>query len=163
LTFAVVDRQVQPDCFSRFQSAGKNFSIAFELDLSTEPVDSLRLQSVRPKLQTYDAYQAMVLSQWLQHGRTWERPRFRSAFLTRSVERAYHILALAGQVAEKKSRWLVYAATVDSFLGDLDPLRSPVFLDYQGRWRALIELHPTSPAKREPERLPRLVAGVSLV
>ncbi|MSR59512.1 MAG: hypothetical protein EXS05_18030 [Planctomycetaceae bacterium] len=88
LTFAVGDRMVQPDCFFRFASGGKNFSVAFEVDLSTESVDSPSFHSIRRKLQTYDAYQAMVLSQWVQYGKTWERPRFRVAFLTRSIDRA---------------------------------------------------------------------------
>ncbi|MBS0261805.1 MAG: replication-relaxation family protein, partial [Planctomycetes bacterium] len=60
LTFAVGDRQIQPDCFMRFSIAGKNFSVAFEVDLSTESVNSNSQQSLRRKLQTYDAYQSFL-------------------------------------------------------------------------------------------------------
>ncbi len=157
LTFAVGDRMVQPDCFFRFTTGGKNFSVAFEIDLSTESVDSNSFQSVRRKLQTYDAYQSMVLSQWLQHGKTWERPRFRVAFLTRSIDRAYHLLAVANQIAENKNRRLVYAATLDAYLGSPDPVRSPLFVDHRGAWQSLVELHPTAQPVRPAVRLPTIV------
>ena len=154
LTFRVGDEHVQPDCFIRFGSGGKNFSVAFEIDQSTESVDSHTSNSIRHKLQTYDAYQEMLLSQWLHHEKTWERPRFRVAFLTRTVERAYHVLALARQVAVNKSRRVVYAATQESYLAESDSVRLPIFLDHSGQWQSLIDLHPTARHRREPVRLP---------
>ena len=154
LTFRVGDEHVQPDCFIRFASGGKNFSVAFEIDQSTESVDSHASNSIRHKLQTYDAYQELLLLQWLHHEKTWERPRFRVAFLTRTVERAYHILGLAAQVATNKFRRVVYAATQESYLAESDPVRAPIFLDHSGRWQSLVDLHPTARRRCEPIRLP---------
>lgn len=159
LTFTVGDEHVQPDCFFGFTSGGKRFHVAFEVDLSTETVDSPSVRSLRRRLLTYDAYQTLVLAQWQEHGKAWERPRFRVVFLGRSIERAYHLLAVAGKIATNPSRRLVYAATIDSYLGAPDPLRAPIFIDHQGSWRALVDLHPMSPVIRAPIRLPRPVEG----
>ncbi len=53
-------------------------------------------------------------------------------FLTRSVERAYHILALAADAMPNKPRRLVYAATLENSVPDNNPLRAPIFLDHPG-------------------------------
>jgi hypothetical protein len=154
LTFTVGDQHVQPDCFIRFAAGGKNFSVAFEIDQSTESVDSHASNSIRHKLQTYDAYQESALQQWLQHAKAWERPRLRVAFLTRTIERAYHILALVRQVAVNKSRRVVYAATQESYLAETDPVRLPIFLDHDGTWQSLVDLHPTARHTRAAVKLP---------
>ena len=98
-----------------------------------------------------------MLSQWHAGGKRWERPRFRVVFLTRSVERAYHILAYAADAAANKSRRLVYAATLDSFVATDNPLHVPIFLDHAGNWQSLIDLHPTAPYTKVPVRLTRPV------
>ena len=157
LTFTVGDEQVQPDCFFGFTAGHKQFHCAFEIDLSTETVDSPSFKSIRRKLLTYDAYQTLLLAQWHENGKAWQRPRFRVAFFTRSIERAYHILAVAKRVAVFKSRRLIYAATLDSFLRATDPLRTPIFIDHYGHWHALVELHPSARATFEPVRLPSSV------
>ncbi len=157
LTFSVGDQHVQPDCFVRLSSGGKNFNVAFEIDLSTETVDSGSFKSIRRRLLTYDAYQTLMLTQWREYSRSWERPRFRVAFLTKTIKRAYHILAVANQVAVNKSRRLVYAATLGNFLADSDPMRSPIFLDHAGHWQSLVDVHPTARHSRESVRLPRAV------
>jgi hypothetical protein len=157
LTFAVGDRQVQPDCFFRLVSAGRPFNLAFEVDESTESIDSHATNSIRSKLMVYQEYQELVLSQWRAAGGTWERPRLRVVFLTRSVERAYHILAHAAQVTRNRSRRLVYAASHEKFLAEPDPLHAPIFLDHRGEWQALVDLHPTSRFQKEPVRLARIV------
>lgn len=160
LTFSVGEAQVQPDGFFRFAYAGRFFNVAVELDQSTESVVSFYDQSIRQKLALYDAYQASVLNEWLANDRSYERPRFRVAFFTRSVVRAYHILSLASELTLHSARRLVYAITQESFTHESDPLRQPIFLDHQGRWQALVDPHPTAPFQREPVRLTR-PAGTS--
>lgn len=157
LTFAVGDRQVQPDCFFRLVSAGRPFNLAFEVDESTESIDSHAVNSIRSKVGVYEEYQEMVLSQWLASGRTWERPRLRVVFLTRSVARAYHILAHAAQTSRNQTRRLVYVATHEGFLAESEPLHAPIFLDHRGEWQALVDLHPTSRFRKEPVRLARIM------
>lgn len=157
LTFKAGDEQTQPDCFVRLRAGGRFFNLAFEIDNSTESLDSPAANSVRRKLATYQAYQDRLLTQWLAGGRNWERPRFRVVFLTRAVERAYHILWFASELARNKSRHLVYAATHESFVTDGDPLHAPIFLDHLGGWQSLIDEHPTATYRKTPVRLPRPV------
>ena len=86
----------------------------------------------------------LVLAQWRAGGKQWPRPRFRVVFLTPSIERAHHILAVASDITSERGRHLVYAAPIDAYLTDPDPLFAPLFLDHAGYWRALIDLHPTA-------------------
>lgn len=153
LAFTAGDRQVQPDCFFRLGTAGKSFNLAFEIDNSTASVDAHAVNSIRQKLTTYDAYQELVLAQWRAGGRQWERPRFRVVFLTPSVERAYHILALAAEITRARHRHLVYAAAFDSYVAHADLLFAPLLLDHAGRWQALLDLHPTAAFLKSPVRL----------
>jgi hypothetical protein len=157
LTLAAGSEQVQPDCFFRLMAGRKAFNLAFEIDNSTESLDSHSATSVRLKLSTYHAYQELVLSQWVAAGKAWERPRFRVVFLTRSVERAHHILSLAAETTRSESRRLVYAATFDSYVTADDPLHAPSFLDHNGDWQSLVDLHPTSSYRKTPVRLARPV------
>jgi hypothetical protein len=153
LTFEVGDDRIQPDAFFRLSAAGRNFHLAFEIDGSTESVDSPAANSIRRKLALYDAYQERVMSQWSAAGKTWERPRLRVVFLTPSVARAYHILALAARVTQRPARRLFYAAAHAAFVGDADPLCAPIFLDHRGGWQALVDLHPSAPFRKIPIRL----------
>lgn len=153
LTFTAGSEHVQPDAFVRFVHGTRAFNVAFELDQSTEPLDSNAVNSIRTKLRIYHTYQDTVLNTWLASGRAWERPRFRVAFLTRTIERAYHILALAKRIATNQSRRFIYAATQDTYLGDSDPIRTPLFLDHHGRWQSLVDLHPTTGFLRPPVRI----------
>lgn len=155
LAFTAGDRQVQPDCFFRLATSGRSFNLAFEIDNSTASVDANSTNSIRQKLMTYQAYQDLLLSQWLAAGKKWERPRFRVVFLTCSVERAYHILSFAADVTSNKSRRLIYAATQEAYVTDRDPLHAPFFLDHLGNWQSLIDLHPTAPYNKMPVRLTR--------
>jgi hypothetical protein len=159
LTFSVGDEHVQPDCFFRLIEGGRSFNLAFEIDNSTESLDSHAVNSIRRKLVTYHSYQELVLSQWLAAGKTYERPRFRVVFLTQSVERSYHILSLAAESTQNKSRRLVYAATHSSFVTESDPLHSPVFLDHFGDWQSLVDLHPTASYRKTPIRFSRTVVS----
>lgn len=154
LTITAGEAQVQPDFFIRMRHGGKPFNVAFEVDQSQESVDSPARNSIRQKIETYDACQGSLLTAWFASGRAWETPRFRVAFLTRSVERAYHILALANQIAARPERRLIYAATQDTYLGSPDPIRSPIFLDHLGVSQALVNLHPSARARNTPVRLP---------
>ena len=131
VTFVAGEDSVQPDCFFRLLTAGRAVKLAFEIDQSTESLVSHAVSSVRRKLAIYHAYQETVLSQWLAGGKTWERPRFRVVFLTQSVERAYHILAVAAETTRNSTRRLVYAATHEGYLTDDNPLHSPIFLDHR--------------------------------
>ena len=157
LTFTAGQEQVQPDCFFRLAIGGRGFNVAFEIDMSTESLDSHATSSIRQKLATYDAYQELVLSQWRSAGKTWERPRFRVVFLTRTVERAYHILSLAAETTRNKSQRLVYAATLESYVTADDPLHTPLLLDHRGNWQSLVDLHPTASYRKTPVRLSRPV------
>ena len=163
LTLTAGNDQVLPDCFFRLSAAGKSFSLAFEIDESTESLDSFATTSVRKKLVTYHAYQDLVLSQWILQGKKWTRPRLRVVFLTRTMERAYHILSLAMETNRNPARRLVYASTHDTFVSDPQPLESPIFLDHKGGWQALIDLHPTTPFRKAPVRLKPSLAFPLLV
>lgn len=160
LTFTSGSEHVQPDSFVRFVHGTRAFNVAFEIDQSTESLDSNAVNSIRTKLRIYESYQDTLLDSWLASGKAWERPRFRVAFLTRTIERAYHILALAKRIATNQSRRFVYAATQDSYLGDADPVRTPLFLDHHGRWQALVDLHPTAAFQRAPVRIPQGVPAL---
>lgn len=153
----------QPDCHIQLHCGGKTFNVLFEIDRSTESVDSHVQQSIRQKILGYEAYQDMVSSQWKAAGEQGPRPYFKVAFLTRSVERAYHLLSLARQLARNPDRRLVYAATHDSYLAEPEAARAPLFLDHTGCWRAMVELHPTSPALRTPVRLPKFVEAPAAI
>ena len=98
---------------------------------------------------------ALMFAQWRAGGQKWEQPRLRVVFLTQSVERAYHILALAAETAPCKGRRLVYAATQESYVTDDQPLHAPIFLDHLGQWQSLIDLHPTASYLKTPVRLTR--------
>jgi hypothetical protein len=152
------ERQVQPDFFFRLAAAGRHFNLAFEIDNGTASVDSGAVNGVRQKLLTYHAYQDLVLSQWLAGGKCWERPRLRVVFLTPSVSRAYHVLALAAQLS-RTTRRLVYAAAFDGYVTDADPLFAPLFLDHLGHWQSLIDLHPSAPRLRPPVRITAPLEG----
>jgi hypothetical protein len=112
---------------------------------------------VRKKLTLYHAYQDNVLTQWLRNGKKWERPRLRVVFLTRSIERAYHILALANELNKNRNRRLVYAASQDCYIAEQDRLQAPIFLNHFGGWQSLVELHPTALNSKTPVRLTRVV------
>jgi hypothetical protein len=162
LTFTAGDRQVQPDCFFRLKTSGRRFNLAFEVDNSTASVDTYAVNSIRQKLTTYHVYQELMLSQWHAAGKRWERPRFRVVFLTPSVARAHHILSLAAEIAAQRRR-LVYAATLDCYVAEADPLFAPLFLDHLGQWQSLIDLHPTAPYLKAPVRLTRPVESLLTV
>ena len=86
-------------------------------------------------------------------------------FLTRTVERAYHILAMAASVTQIPNRRLIYAVPLDSYLSATDPLQAPIFIDHCGHWQSLINLHPSSSSRhsRPPVILPQLLENYSLV
>lgn len=150
-------RQV-PDCHFRFAYSGRHFHALFEIDNSTEPLDSFSHQSIKNKLLGYDAYQDGLLSGWAKSGRKAIRPAFRVVFLTKTQDRADHILSLAATLVRNRDRRLFYAATQDAFLSDRDALRQPIFLDHFGTWQPLVNLHPTAAVLRAPARLKSLVA-----
>ena len=150
-----------PDCHFLFSSAGRAFHVLFEVDNSTESVDSFSHQSIKNKLLGYDGYQDGLLAGWAKSGRKFRRPAFRVIFLTRTQDRADHILSLAATLVRNKDRRLFYAATQDSFLSERDALRQPLFLDHSGAWQPLVNLHPTAPALRARARLKSLDATVA--
>jgi Replication-relaxation len=163
ISFSVGKEQVQPDCFLRLKCSERYFNLAFEIDMSMESVDSHAANSIRKKLSLYSSYQDNLLAQWLKHRKQWERPRLRVVFLTRSIERAYHILSLSNELAQNRGRRVIYSATQESFLSENDRLQSPIFLDHLGCWQALVDLHPTAPFTKPPVRLKRMVESPFLV
>ncbi len=153
LTLPLGTESLQPDCFVRLRSAGRTFSLAFEIDTSQESLDSPSSNSIRRKLTLYHAYQNQALADWNVAAKKWEEPRFRVVFLTASVTRGYHILALSRQIQTQTARRLVYAATQDSFVTEREPLTAPLFLDHFGHWQSLVDLHPSAPFTKAPVRL----------
>lgn len=158
LTLSTGAFQQQPDCMLQLSTGGRRFNALFEIDRSTEPVDANSHRSIRRKILGYEAYQDHVWATWKANGRKGARPAFRVAFLTRTIDRAYHILTLARDLAHNKDRRLCYGATQDSYLVEADALRQPLFLDHHGHWQALVNLHPTAPFPKMPVRLPASVA-----
>jgi hypothetical protein len=158
LTLTAGHYEQRPDCAFQFHTSGRTFNLLFEIDNNTEPIDANSHQSIRLKILGYEAYQDRVWQIWKRSGGRGPRPLFRVVFLTRSIDRAYHILSSAGELAGNKDRRLCYAATQDSFLADVDPLRVPIFLDHQGQWHALVNVHPTAVFPKAPVRLPRFLA-----
>jgi hypothetical protein len=152
-----------PDCFFQFAVAGKQFNAYFEIDQSTESIDSNAEQSIRTKLLNYEAYQDSLVAWWKGQGERGPRPYFRVVFLTRSQERANHILWLAQTCARNADRHLVYSTTQDAYLTESRALQSPLFLDHHGRWQSLVNLHPTSNFHRAPVRLTRPVTPLATV
>jgi hypothetical protein len=153
LVLEVGPHRTAPDCHFQFQAAGKTFNILFELDRSTEPLDSPASSSIREKLLAYEAYQDYVLGLWKRDGESSPRPAFRVAFLTTTTQRLHHILALAKACARNPHRRLCYAATRDSYLGEGDAICAPLFLDHQGAWQALVNIHPSATLLRAPVRI----------
>ena len=162
LTLEIGEYRQQPDCHFLFGYGGRNFNVLFEIDNATEPLDSLREQSIRTKLLGYETYQDWVLRCWRERGRLEPRPGFRVVFLTRGVQRANHMLWLARQCARNPDRHLVYAATQDAYLGHPLAVTEPLLNDHHGEWRALCDLHPSSRFLREPLRLVPPLAGTSV-
>jgi hypothetical protein len=163
LTFTAGTDHVQPDCFVCLEFGGRPFNVAFEIDQGTESLDSNAENSIRTKLRIYDAYQETLLSDWRASDKAWERPRFRLAFLTPSIDRVHHILSLAAQTTCNGRRRLVFAATQDSFVTVSDPITSPLFLDHHGHWQSLVDLHPTSSNGKPSVRLKPLMAAMPLL
>jgi hypothetical protein len=162
LTLAAGEYRQQPDCHFQFESGGKTFNILFEVDNATEPLESLREQSLRSKLLGYECYQDWVLHNWRANGASGTRPVFRVVVLTRGVERARHILWLACKCARNPDRKLCYASTQDAFLTEPLAVTAPLFNDHHGGWQSLVNLHPTSQFLRDPIRLvaPLALEGV---
>ncbi len=88
-----------PDCIFPFALAGKQFNAYFEIDQSTESIDSHVEQSIRTKLLNYETYQDSLVAWWKGQQERGPRPYFRAVFLTRSQERTNHILWLAQSCA----------------------------------------------------------------
>jgi protein involved in plasmid replication-relaxation len=84
----VASHTFYPDCFFQFALAGKRFNAYFEIDQSTESIDSNAEQSIHTKLLNYQTYQDSLVAWWKGHAKTGQRPFFRAVFLTKSQERA---------------------------------------------------------------------------
>jgi hypothetical protein len=143
-----------PDAYFQLRASGRTFNLMFELDNSTEPLESDASSAIIKKVQSYEAHQDSTLRWWLGRGTPRRiNPRFRVVFLTKTAERAEHIAALAAEATANKDRRLCYAATQDSFLADPMGLTSPIFIDHHGAWQPLANLHASSHTKRTPIRL----------
>lgn len=153
LVLSVGEHRQVPDCHFQFEWGGKRFNLLFEIDNATEPLDSTREQSIRTKIVGYELYQDWVLDSWRRSPSCGPRPAFRVVFLTKTRERANHILWLARTLARNPDRRLCYAGTQDEYLGEPRALTTPILNDHHGRWQSPLDLHPTAPALREPIRL----------
>jgi hypothetical protein len=146
---------VQPDNVHQFFFGGQFFNCPFEIDRNTETLDGFHPKAWRQRILAYEAYQDLLLATWKRDGRRFAAPRLRVAFLTTSAEHAYNFLTLARELARNRDRHLFYAATLDEYLQDTNPLTSPILIDHDGRWQSLVNLHPTAAFHREPVQLPR--------
>ncbi len=153
LTLRTGNSELQPDSVFLVTTSGKTFNVFFEIDNSTESIDSSAHQSIRRKVLGYEAYQDRVLTAWKDAGSRGPRPAFRVAFLTRTIDRAHHILTLARDLSRNPDRRLCYAATQDAYLAEADSLRDPLFLDHKGLWQALVNIHPNGAFTKPPVRL----------
>lgn len=163
LTLEAGEYRQQPDCHFQFQSGGKTFNVLFEIDNATEPLDSLREQSIRTKLLGYECYQDAVVNGWRSHGSHGPRPLFRTVILTKGAERASHILWLARACSRNPNRRLCYAGTQDAFLAEPLAVTAPILNDHHGDWQSLVNLHSTSRFLREPIRLSQPLASTGVV
>lgn len=163
LVLEIGPQRVSPDCHVQLSTGGRLFNILFELDRSTEPLDSAATSSIRTKLLAYEAYQDYVLGLWKSKQEPLPRPYFRVVFLTTTVDRAHHILGMAYDCARNRDRKLCYAAALDEFLAQPDALRDPLFVDHHGNWRALVDLHPSARFLRSSVRInPRIQPSLPL-
>lgn len=150
-----------PDAYLRLAAAGRQFNLMVELDNGTEPLDSPEPHSIRHKIATYEAHQDQVLAWWAGQGSPRRlSPRFRVLFVTRSAERAEHIVALARELTQNSDRLLCYAVCFDDYLAEPDALRRPMCLDHHGRWQMLVNTHPSSCPTRAAVRLATPFASV---
>ncbi len=164
LTLEVGEYRQQPDCQFQLLFAGHTFNLLFEIDNATEPLDSRREQSIRSKILGYESYQDWVLQVWKNGGRVGPRPAFRVVFLTRSTDRANHMLYLAGELARNKSRRLVLATSQDQFLVASETVIEPILNDHFGHWQSIVNSQPTSPHNlRPPVRLQPPIATQRVV
>lgn len=153
LVLSVGEYRQVPDCHFQFERGQKTFNLLYEVDNATEPLDSPREQGIRTKILGYELYQDWVLQSWRRLQRTGPRPVFRVVFLTKSEERAGHILWLARELARNPDRRLCYAGTQDEYLGEPRALTTPILNDHHGRWQSLIDLYPSAAVLRAPIRL----------
>jgi hypothetical protein len=158
LVLAVGEHRQVPDFHCQFERAGKLFNLLYEIDNATEPLDSVREQSIRTKILGYELYQDWVLESWKRLPQHGPRPVFRVVFLTKSIERAGNILWLARNLAKNPDRRLCYASSQAEYLIAANALTMPILCDHHGHWQSLIELHPTAPALKAPVRLSPPVA-----
>jgi hypothetical protein len=153
LVLEIGPHATSPDCHLQLTTGGRLFNMLFEVDRSTEPLDSPAENSIRTKILAYEAYQEHVLGIWKRGGGQGPRPYFRVVFLTTGIDRAHNILGLAQHCARNRDRKLCYAATFDEFLSQHDALREPLFLDHHGNWRSLVDLHPSASSLRSAVRI----------
>ena len=158
LSLEAAGQTLVPDYQLSLSHAGKWFHFLFEVDNSTEPLNSFAEQSIKNKLLSYDTYQDGVLSGWSQAGRPGARPAFRVVFFTKTAERAEHILSLAHDLSRNRDRRLFVAVAQDTFLAEPDALRQPILLDHFGNWLPMVTPHDTAQSNRPPIRLRRAVA-----
>ena len=123
----------------------------------------LRSSCRRTKLTHYEACQDLFWHWWKDQDARGARPYFRAVFLTRSQDRANHILWLARESARNADRHLVYATTQDAFLSEPRALHAPLLLDHHRSWQALVNLHPTADYQRTPVPLTRPVTTLPSV
>jgi hypothetical protein len=155
LTLGAAGHEIKPDSHVQLSFVGRTFNFLYELDLSTESVDSSALTAIRSKIEAYEAYQDQILAAWKMAGERGSRPAFRVVFFTRSAERTEHILSLAQDRSLNPDRRLCYSAPYDAFLSDERALQSPLFLDHASQWRALMTAAPTASFQLTPVRLRR--------
>ena len=153
LTLAAGSYRQQPDFHVQLEQSGAFRNVLIEIDQATEPIDSLRENSIRTKLLGYEAYQDLVWQGWKQGGGHGPRPYFRVVFLTRGVERAHHILWFARECARNRDRHLCYAATQDAYLSEPRALTVPLFNDHDGAWQSLVNPQPSAKFLQAPIRL----------
>ena len=163
LILEAASQSLSPDCHFQLKHGERVFQLLFEIDNSTESIDSFSHQSIKNKVLGYDTYQDGILTTWAKSGRSGTRPAFRVVFLTKSQERAEHILSLAHELANNRDRRLIVAGLQSDFLTERDALRAPIFLDHFGKWQSLVNPHATATFIKTPVRLRRAIAPQAFV
>ena len=142
-----------PDGFLQLRTVGMMFNVMLELDNGTEPLEGEARSAIEKKLDAYEAHQDAAIRWWQGAGSPLRtNRRFRVVFLTKTAQRAEHIVQLAGEIAKNRDRRLCYAATQEAFLIESDALCQPLFIDHHGHWQALVNVHPSSHVLRTPVR-----------
>lgn len=128
---------VYPDAAFRMRVGDRSPLFCLEIDNGTERVETAKdVESIERKIRVYDLYQSDMEA--FDH----RRPLV-LLITTRGERRLQHIIDTVGRVVSNPNRSLVYATTLDTFLGSTNPVTDPVFWDHRFRQQSMVRFEPT--------------------